>query len=92
MPFGKNAYTDFMSHKLGNSLWAVTLGWQAALLCLVFSAFWYATVLGAYLGSRYFHLAQYAISPFGTKCYPTDLLGGDESAVAKLRSERNFEL
>ena len=92
MPFGKNAYTDFMSHKFGNTFWAVTTGWQAAFVCLVFSAFWYATVFGAYLGSRYFHLAQYCVSPFGTKCYPTKLLTGGETAVARLREEHNFEL
>ena len=87
-PFGKNAYTDFMSHKFGNAFWAVTTGWQAALICVIFAAVWYATFFGAYLGSRFFHLAQYAICPFGTKCFPTDLLTGDETAFARVRSER----
>ena len=66
-PFGKNARISFASHKLGNTLWAVTLGWQAALICLLFAAFWFMTFFGAYLGERYFSLAQYAIAPFGAK-------------------------
>lgn len=92
MPFGRNAYTDFKAHPFGNAFWAATTGWQAALICLIFAGFWYITVFGAYLGSRYFHLAQYAVCPFGTKCYATDLLTGGESAITKLRKEHNFEL
>lgn len=92
MPYGKNVYTDFMSHKFGNAMWAATTGWEAALICVVFAAFWYATVLGAYIGSRFFHLAQYTIAPFGAKCYPTALLTGGESTVVRLRKEHNFEL
>lgn len=92
MPYGKNAYTDFMSHKIGNSFWAVTTGWQAALICLIFAGIWCVTIFGLYLGARYFHLAQYVISPFGAKWYPTDLLTGDETAIVKLRNQRRFEL
>lgn len=91
-PYGKNVYIDFGSHKIGNTFWAVTLGWQVAFVCLLFSAFWYATVLGAYLGQRYFHLAQFAVAPFGAKFYPTALLTGGETAIVRLRKERNFEL
>ncbi|MCI8458648.1 MAG: hypothetical protein HFE46_03145 [Clostridia bacterium] len=91
-PFGKNAYIDYGSHKVGNTFWAVTAGWQAALASLLFAAVWYATVVGAYLGSRYLHLAQYAVAPFGAKCYPNALLTGEETAVPRLREEHNFEL
>lgn len=93
LPYGRNVYTDFMSHKLGNILWACTIGWQAALLSMLFACIWYATILGAYLGNRYVHLAQYAVAPFGAKCYPVALLtGGDEGAAARVRAEHNFEL
>ena len=85
-PYGKNAYVNFLSHKFGNTFWAVTLGWQVAFVCLVFSALWYATVAGAYLGQRFFHLAQYAIAPFGARLVPVSLLGGGETAIAHLRT------
>lgn len=91
-PYGKNVYTDFASHKFGNTFWAFTTGWQVSLVCLVFAALWYATFVGAYIGQRFFHLAQYAVAPFGAKVYPVSLLSGEESAVVKLRKEHNFEL
>lgn len=91
-PYGKNAYIDFMSHKFGNAFWAITTGWEASFICILCAGLWYATVFGAYIGSRFFHLAQYAIAPFGAKCYPTALLTGGESTVVKLREEHNFEL
>lgn len=91
-PYGKNVYTHFGSHKFGNTFWAVTTGWQASFICVVFAGLWYATILGAYLGARFFHLAQYAVAPFGAKCYPTYLLTGGETAVVRLRKEHNFEL
>lgn len=91
-PYGKNVYTDFGSHKFGNTFWAITTGWQAAFICILFAGFWYLTIIGAYLGSRYFHLAQYAVAPFGAKCFPTTLLSGNETAVARVRKEHNFEL
>lgn len=91
-PYGKNVYADYFSHKIGNTFWAFTTGWQVALVCILFSAFWYVTVFGAYLGQRYFHLAQYAVAPFGAKTHDTELLTGEESAVVRLRKERKFEL
>lgn len=91
-PFGKNAYTDFGAHKFGNTFWAFTTGWQVAFICLVFSGFWYLTFFGAYLGQRYFHLAQYAVTPFGAKFSPTSLLAGDETAIVRLRKEQHCGL
>ena len=91
-PYGKNAYTDFASHKIGNAMWAATVGWQAALICMIFAAAWSITVAGLYLGVRYFHLAQYAIAPFGAKCYPVSLLTGGEKAVPQLMSKHPKEL
>ncbi len=92
VPYGKNAYIDFASHKFGNAFWAFTTGWQVAFVSMLFAAFWYATVVGARIGQRFFHLAQYAVAPFGAKFYPIDLLTGGETAVVRLREEHNFEL
>lgn len=91
-PHGKNVHVDFGSHTFGNAFWAITTGWEASLVCIVFAGFWCATGVGFPIGARFFHLAQYAIMPFGAKCYPTALLTGGESAVVKLRREHNFEL
>lgn len=73
-PFGKTVHTDFMSHKFGNAFWSATTGWQVALLCMFFTCFWYATVLGAYIGKKFFAMAQYAVAPFGAKFYPLSLI------------------
>ena len=35
---------------------------------------------------------QFAVAPFGAKFYPTALLTGGETAIVRLRKERNLEL
>lgn len=86
-PFGKIAHLSFASHKFGNAWWAATTGWQAALVCVLFALLTAVTVIGLPFAKRYFMLAQYAVSPFGAKWYPTTLLTGDERAVANVRQE-----
>lgn len=92
-PFGKNAHLSFISHMFGNAWWAATTGWQAALVCLLFAGATAVTIVGIPIAKRYFMLAQYAVAPFGAKWFPTNLLTGNERAVASVRQENaEYEL
>lgn len=90
-PFGKNVYTNYGSHKFGNSFWIVTTGWQISFFCMVAAGIAYLTYYGRFLGARWFHLAQFVIAPFGSTIKTASLLSG-ESAIVGIRDENFFDI
>ncbi len=87
MPFGVNVAVDFWSHKIGNPFFALTTGWQASVVCLVFGAIMQVSYVGRYLANRWFHLSQYALMPFGAKVQRISRLGEQEKATVLKRNE-----
>lgn len=83
-PYGKNVLTNYGSHKFGNTFWLITTGWQISIVCVVISALWYLTYYGRYLSSRWFHLAQFVVAPFGSVIKNTSLLNPTQTLVAQV--------
>ena len=64
-PYGKRVRTQFSEHPIANTVWAILVGWELALIYLVCGIMSCVTILGIPSGIQAFKMMKLAFLPFG---------------------------
>ena len=64
-PFGKKITTNAAAYPAANILWAILIGWVAALVACITGFLFCMTVIGINIGLECFRLAKVSLLPFG---------------------------
>lgn len=66
-PFGKDVKLDFDSHPIANILWAIFVGWEMSLFCIISGIACCITIIGIPVALQVFKLAKLSFIPFGSE-------------------------
>ena len=65
LPFGKKVTTNYTAHPVGNVIWMVLGGAEAAIVYALVGAILCVTIIGIPFGKQCFKLMRLAATPFG---------------------------
>ncbi|MDD6035964.1 MAG: YccF domain-containing protein [Lachnospiraceae bacterium] len=66
-PFGKEVYSNFGAHPIGNLIWLVFGGLGLAISYVIGGVICCITIIGIPFGKQCFKLATLALAPFGAR-------------------------
>lgn len=71
-PFGKKVSLNLREHPIANTVWAVLLGWEIAIIYLLAGVINCITVIGIPNGIQCFKFTKLALFPFGAEIIKND--------------------